>query len=73
MLNLASSPLPRPEIAPNGPLEDLHHEPKQVPRQCCIPPPLTRLVPDKRMLRLYFEELGDHFNSKYYVMAFITH
>ena len=25
------------------------------------------------MLRLYFEELRDHFNSKYYVMAFITH
>jgi hypothetical protein len=57
MLRIASSPLLRPKITPNGPLKDLHHEPKQVSRQCCIPPPLAGLVADKRMLRLHFKEL----------------
>jgi len=60
MLSRPPSPLPRPEITPNRPIEDLHHEPKQVPRQCCVPPPLARLVPNKRMLRLHLEELHDH-------------
>lgn len=73
MLNLASCPLPRPDITPNGPLEDLHHESKKVPRQCCIPPPLARLIPDERMLRLHLEELRDYLSSKYYLRIFSTH
>ena len=65
MLNLASCPLPRPDITPNGPLEDLNHESKEVPRQCRVPPPLARLIPDKRMLRLHLEKLRDQLSSKY--------
>jgi hypothetical protein len=60
MLYLAPSPHPRAKVTPNGPLKDLHHEAKQVPRQRRIPPPLARLVPDKRMLRLHLKELRGH-------------
>src|SRR5258708_3613360 len=74
MLDVPSSPLPWPKLTHNPPLENLHHKSKQIPRQRCIPPPLARLVPDKRVLCLHLEKLwGRAINLKSCMTVFWTH